>query len=230
MTQTPTQPLTSDYLEERVQDFVTELNRFLSAEYFGAEPPQDGELDGCSKFLLSQEAENVLGVKPGDYTGEDEVVHAGSCDCWDCWNEERKQDEQAQAIGDMRKENADKMDAILREKEAEAKRNLKIVRQDELPSCSHPDTMLPHPPQSEENTEPYVEENLWTGEVRDSDPVNHPEHYTYGEIEVIDAIEDWGLSYHLGNAVKYIARCNHKHNKTEDLEKAIWYLQRELNR
>ena len=38
------------------------------------------------------------------------------------------------------------------------------------------------------------------------DNVNHPAHYTYGSIEVIDVIEGLGLPYHLGNAVKYIAR------------------------
>ena len=36
--------------------------------------------------------------------------------------------------------------------------------------------------------------------------VNHPSHYTDGNIEVIDFIEDKNLSYHLDNAVKYISR------------------------
>ena len=62
------------------------------------------------------------------------------------------------------------------------------------------------------------------------DMVNNPPHYTHGEIEVIEAIEDWKLGYHLGNAVKYIARCEHKGNKEQDIKKAIWYLERELNR
>ena len=38
------------------------------------------------------------------------------------------------------------------------------------------------------------------------DNVNHPSHYTNGNIEVIDFIEDKNLSYHLDNAVKYISR------------------------
>lgn len=59
--------------------------------------------------------------------------------------------------------------------------------------------------------------------------VNHPSHYNTGKIEVIDAIEDWHLDFHLGNAVKYIARCNYKDNKIEDLRKAIWYLQRVID-
>jgi len=62
------------------------------------------------------------------------------------------------------------------------------------------------------------------------DSINSPSHYTQGEYEVIDIIEDWGLNYHLGNVVKYVARCEHKGNKEEDLKKAIWYLKRELNK
>lgn len=60
--------------------------------------------------------------------------------------------------------------------------------------------------------------------------VNHPSHYNHGAIEVIDAIEDWNLNFCLGNAIKYIARCAYKGNKKEDLEKAIWYLKRELEK
>jgi hypothetical protein len=60
--------------------------------------------------------------------------------------------------------------------------------------------------------------------------VNHPKHYNAGSIEVIDAIEAWGLGFSLGNAVKYIARCDHKGNAVEDLRKALWYIQRELDR
>ena len=61
-----------------------------------------------------------------------------------------------------------------------------------------------------------------------SDPVNHPSHYTSGSIEVIDYIEDQKFPYHLGNAVKYISRAGKKDkDKTiEDLEKAVWYVNR----
>lgn len=59
-----------------------------------------------------------------------------------------------------------------------------------------------------------------------SDPVNHPAHYTQGKIEVIEAIEDWKLPYHLSNAIKYIARSPHKGNMVQDLQKAVWYLER----
>jgi len=62
------------------------------------------------------------------------------------------------------------------------------------------------------------------------DIVNHPTHYTFGKYEVIEVIEDWGLEFHLGNAVKYIARAGRKNKKllVEDLEKAIWYIRRKI--
>lgn len=60
--------------------------------------------------------------------------------------------------------------------------------------------------------------------------VNHPTHYTFGKFEVIDVIEDWKLGFNLGNTVKYIARAKHKKNFVKDLKKAIWYLQRELDK
>ena len=60
------------------------------------------------------------------------------------------------------------------------------------------------------------------------DQVNNPKHYTHGNIEVIDAILDWDLNFCLGNAIKYVARCNHKGNKKQDLQKAIWYIEREI--
>lgn len=60
--------------------------------------------------------------------------------------------------------------------------------------------------------------------------VDHPSHYNAGRIEVIDFIEDQNLNFNLGNAVKYISRAGKKDPKKfrEDLEKAVWYLNREL--
>jgi hypothetical protein len=60
------------------------------------------------------------------------------------------------------------------------------------------------------------------------DPVNHPEHYKVGGIETIDFIEAKSLSYNLGNVVKYLTRADHKGNKLQDLQKAQWYLNREI--
>ena len=60
--------------------------------------------------------------------------------------------------------------------------------------------------------------------------VENPSHYNTGKIEVIDFIEDQNLNFNLGNAVKYISRAGNKDPKKfrEDLEKAVWYLNREL--
>lgn len=62
--------------------------------------------------------------------------------------------------------------------------------------------------------------------------VAHPSHYNMGNIEVIDAIEDWNLGFSLGNAIKYIARAGKKDpDKTiEDLQKAIFYIQHEIDK
>ena len=63
------------------------------------------------------------------------------------------------------------------------------------------------------------------------DTVNHPSHYNYGEIETIDFIEQVtkhynpNVAYHIGNAIKYLARSPHKNGK-EDVEKAKWYIER----
>jgi hypothetical protein len=62
-----------------------------------------------------------------------------------------------------------------------------------------------------------------------ADPVNHPTHYKVGGMETIDFIEAKGLTYHLGNAVKYISRADHKGNRKQDLEKAKWYLERAIS-
>ena len=61
--------------------------------------------------------------------------------------------------------------------------------------------------------------------------VNHPEHYraTTGH-EAIDVIEAWRLNFNLGNVVKYISRAGHKVDRLEDLQKALWYLSREVER
>ena len=55
-----------------------------------------------------------------------------------------------------------------------------------------------------------------------------PQYYKRGCIEVWDFIRDQELNFHLGNAIKYVCRAGHKHSKIEDLEKAIHYLQNEL--
>ena len=64
-----------------------------------------------------------------------------------------------------------------------------------------------------------------------NDEVNHPAHYTaYEGVEVIQLTEQ--MNFNRGNAVKYIARAGLKSYDTEiqDLEKAAWYIQREIER
>lgn len=62
------------------------------------------------------------------------------------------------------------------------------------------------------------------------DPVNNPKHYTShpSGIECIQITEHMG--FNLGNAVKYIWRADLKADALEDLRKAAWYLQREIER
>ena len=69
-------------------------------------------------------------------------------------------------------------------------------------------------------------------QVPNNDPVNHPSHYTFGKIEVIDAINEWGLNFDRGNAIKYIVRAGRKDPKKtiEDLQKAIFYINDEIKR
>lgn len=63
---------------------------------------------------------------------------------------------------------------------------------------------------------------------QEGDQINHPSHYTFGEIEVIDVIEDWEMGYHLGNVIKYVGRAPHKGSLLVDLKKARWYLNRRI--
>lgn len=62
------------------------------------------------------------------------------------------------------------------------------------------------------------------------DLVNHPAHYTShpSGIECIQITEHMGFC--LGNAMKYIWRADLKNDAVEDLEKAIWYIQREIEK
>lgn len=62
-----------------------------------------------------------------------------------------------------------------------------------------------------------------------ADMVNHPQHYTWiPGVEPIDIIEH--LPYNLGAACKYLIRCGKKNDAIEELDKAIWYVQRERAR
>ncbi len=69
----------------------------------------------------------------------------------------------------------------------------------------------------------------------EDDPVNNPAHYTSGQVECLDAIEaalspDEFRGFLKGQIIKYVWRERLKGSGTQDLEKAEFYLRRELER
>ncbi|MFB8199411.1 DUF3310 domain-containing protein [Kitasatospora purpeofusca] len=60
----------------------------------------------------------------------------------------------------------------------------------------------------------------------ESDPVNHPDHYTWLPVEVIEITRHF--SFVRGNALKYLLRADFKNNTIEDLKKARWYIDYEI--
>ena len=74
----------------------------------------------------------------------------------------------------------------------------------------------------------YLSDNEY--EENKNNLVNHPAHYNKNDIEVIDVIEAYNLNFRLGNVIKYILRSDLKGNKKQDLEKALWYLEREVEK
>ena len=69
-----------------------------------------------------------------------------------------------------------------------------------------------------------------TGLSEDFDSVQNPAHYTDGrKYEPVKVIEDWDLDYHMGSALKYISRAGRKKSLIEDLQKAIFYLERRIS-
>ena len=86
-------------------------------------------------------------------------------------------------------------------------------------------TLTPNPLRGEFGTVVMAD-----GTERPADPVNHPPHYLGhpSGVECIQITEHMG--FNLGNAVKYIWRADLKNNTLEDLEKARWYVSREIER
>lgn len=60
--------------------------------------------------------------------------------------------------------------------------------------------------------------------------VNHPSHYQGNGLEAIDVIEAFSLGFNIGNVIKYLLRAGRKESYVRDLEKAKWYLEREISR
>ncbi len=99
---------------------------------------------------------------------------------------------------------------------------------DELlkPKMEYPVLRIRIPPPEEECPVEFI--------MKPKETVNHPEHYREGGMEVIDVINAFKHvrnSFALGNAVKYILRAGKKEKNTyiEDLKKAVWYLQSEID-
>jgi hypothetical protein len=65
-----------------------------------------------------------------------------------------------------------------------------------------------------------------------SEAVNHPKHYGGKDnpLEVINIINHYKLNFELGNLIKYVLRADNKGNRKQDLQKALWYLQYEINK
>lgn len=78
----------------------------------------------------------------------------------------------------------------------------------------------------------FGEDELRPADIKpQNDVVDHPAHYTqYKGVEVIQLTEQ--MNFNRGNAVKYIARAGLKDpsKEIEDLKKAAWYIEREINR
>lgn len=68
-------------------------------------------------------------------------------------------------------------------------------------------------------------------DIKESDKISHPSHYCEGrKYEPVKVIQDWGLSFCLGNVLKYLARAGRKYGNTklQDLQKAKQYLEFEI--
>ena len=70
---------------------------------------------------------------------------------------------------------------------------------------------------------------LANANVDKKEMINHPSHYNQG-IEAIDYIESHKMNFNIGNVIKYVTRAKHKGTELQDLKKASWYLQREIDR
>ena len=72
-------------------------------------------------------------------------------------------------------------------------------------------------------------ESLEMSAEKNKEAVNHPKHYqSKTGLEAIDVIEAFDLNFNLGNVIKYILRCGKKDAELQELEKAKWYLEREI--
>lgn len=103
---------------------------------------------------------------------------------------------------------------------------------DKLRPCTRPDEWLPieEAKRVVEEFYSHFPEEEFTPLFEKEDVVNHPNHYTShpSGVECIQVTEHYNFC--VGNAIKYLWRAGLKNNKIEDLEKARWYVDREIER
>ena len=73
-------------------------------------------------------------------------------------------------------------------------------------------------------------DQMTSEEIKNNDPVNHPKHYTSHPSGVECIVVTRHMNFNKGNAMKYLWRADEKGNEIEDLKKAIWYLNNEIER
>ena len=78
--------------------------------------------------------------------------------------------------------------------------------------------------------EAYAAQAAQAAQAEQKDLINSPDHYTAGGIETIDFIEAKQSGYHVGNAIKYLSRAKFKGDYLENIKKAQWYINREVER
>ena len=71
-------------------------------------------------------------------------------------------------------------------------------------------------------------DSMWHREASEPSDAIKPNYYQFHGYDVFDIAEHFGLSFPLGNALKYLLRCKHKENEEQDLRKAIKCIERHL--
>lgn len=101
-------------------------------------------------------------------------------------------------------------------------------------SCEKEVTTADRTAREERMLEEYKNPVFPRGILKPYDPVNNPPHYNQSEakcecgrrIECIDVTRH--MNFNVGNAIKYLWRCDLKNSPVEDLRKAIWYINDEI--
>lgn len=109
----------------------------------------------------------------------------------------------------------------------EALKNSKIKSKDNVDDCSYIYTSLF---EAFKSVSKQSKQKTQTQAQQVKEAVDHPQHYqSKTGLEAIDVIEAFNLNFNLGNVIKYILRCGKKDADIQELEKAKWYLEREIS-